>query len=101
MRTNKPEENDMKLVGILVGVICAIAVIVVVFLARPASPSTVLATRCHLADEAHLDFHPLDPDYIGKLVAQQMRDDGVKDNETPDGYEVQHAAKVVVNLCLP
>lgn len=39
----------MKLVGILVGVICAIAVIVMVLLSRPASPMSLTAQTAHHA----------------------------------------------------
>lgn len=92
----------MKQLGMVVGLIGALVVIVLVCLLLPLrSKEEELAPRCPLADEAHLDFHPLTPDYIGRLIAQQLKDDGVKDDQVPQGYELRHAAYVVSNSCLP
>lgn len=86
--------------GVIV-VLVVIAVALALWLG-PAARAAVIAPapRCPLADEAKLDWHPLTPNYIGRLVAQQLMDDGVKNDQVPVGYELEHAAHEVASSCL-
>ncbi len=96
-------EENKYVIRFAIGVIIVLVAICVAiaFLFAPVRSATVLAPRCALADEAHLDYHPLTRDYIGKLIAQQLKDDGVADDAVPQGYELVHAARTVAIECLP
>jgi hypothetical protein len=98
------EDDDMKRLGFAAFFALLVIAIALIYIfgarqSRGDAPP-VLPGDCVLAHEAHIEGHPFTARALGRLVAQQIADDGFASDDIPPKEELVHAATVVGDSCL-